>query len=58
MSHQFERGEALDNITKDVRRTLEEEGDAESLNMLPKTIDTVRKKVRGTLIYSYLLLWW
>ncbi|KAI4339541.1 hypothetical protein MLD38_024473 [Melastoma candidum] len=41
----FERGEALDNITKDVRRTLEEEGDVESLNMLPKTIDTVRKKV-------------
>ncbi|KAG8637820.1 hypothetical protein MANES_15G166700v8 [Manihot esculenta] len=41
----FERGEALDNITQDVRRKLEEECDEESLNVLPKVIDTVRKQV-------------
>ncbi|XP_030953897.1 polyribonucleotide nucleotidyltransferase 2, mitochondrial [Quercus lobata] len=41
----FERGEALDKITQDVRRSLEEECDEESLKVLPKTVDTVRKKV-------------
>uniref|UniRef100_A0A2P2KZ82 polyribonucleotide nucleotidyltransferase n=1 Tax=Rhizophora mucronata TaxID=61149 RepID=A0A2P2KZ82_RHIMU len=41
----FERGEALDNITHEVKRTLEEEGDEESLKVLPKAIDTVRKQV-------------
>ncbi|EOA22483.1 hypothetical protein CARUB_v10003135mg [Capsella rubella] len=41
----FERGEALDNIGKDVRKVFEEEGDQESLSILPKAVDTVRKKV-------------
>ncbi|KAL6520229.1 Polyribonucleotide nucleotidyltransferase 2, mitochondrial [Orobanche minor] len=41
----FERGEALDNITKDVKKSLEEEGDEEGLKFLSKTVDTVRKKV-------------
>ncbi|XP_061359613.1 polyribonucleotide nucleotidyltransferase 2, mitochondrial [Gastrolobium bilobum] len=41
----FERGEALDNITHDVKRVLEEEGDEESLKVLPKAVDTVRKKI-------------
>ncbi|KAK7381409.1 hypothetical protein VNO78_34081 [Psophocarpus tetragonolobus] len=41
----FERGEALDNITQDVKRVLEEEGDEESLKVLSKAVDTVRKKV-------------
>ncbi|KAA8530217.1 hypothetical protein F0562_004926 [Nyssa sinensis] len=41
----FERGEALDKITQDVKRTLEEECDEESLKVLPKTVDTVRKEV-------------
>ncbi|XP_041003845.1 polyribonucleotide nucleotidyltransferase 2, mitochondrial [Juglans microcarpa x Juglans regia] len=41
----FERGEALDKITQDVRRALEEEFDEESLKVLPKAVDTVRKKV-------------
>ncbi|XP_057758466.1 polyribonucleotide nucleotidyltransferase 2, mitochondrial [Arachis stenosperma] len=41
----FERGEALDGITQDVKRVLEEEGDEESLKVLPKAVDTVRKKV-------------
>ncbi|KAG7985656.1 hypothetical protein I3843_03G037800 [Carya illinoinensis] len=41
----FERGEALDKITQDVKRALEEEFDEESLKVLPKAVDTVRKKV-------------
>ncbi|ESQ41423.1 hypothetical protein EUTSA_v10012572mg [Eutrema salsugineum] len=41
----FERGEALDNIGKDVKKVFEEEGDQESLSILPKAVDTVRKKV-------------
>ncbi|KAM1296521.1 hypothetical protein ACFX2I_023350 [Malus domestica] len=41
----FERGEALENITQDVRKVLEEECDEESLKLLPKAVDTVRKKV-------------
>ncbi|KAL2335714.1 hypothetical protein Fmac_016927 [Flemingia macrophylla] len=41
----FERGEALENITKDVKKVLEEEGDEESLGVLSKAVDTVRKKV-------------
>lgn len=42
---QFERGEALDLITQDVKRALEEECDEESLKVLPKVVDTVRKEV-------------
>lgn len=45
MSVQFERGEALDNIARDVKKTLEEEGDEEGLKVLSKTVDNVRKKV-------------
>ncbi|KAK1423270.1 hypothetical protein QVD17_18567 [Tagetes erecta] len=41
----FERGEALDKIGKDVKGILEEEGDEESLKVLSKTVDTVRKQV-------------
>ncbi|XP_062151411.1 polyribonucleotide nucleotidyltransferase 2, mitochondrial [Alnus glutinosa] len=41
----FERGEALEKITQDVKRALEEECDEESLKVLPKAVDTVRKKV-------------
>ncbi|KAJ7974604.1 Polyribonucleotide nucleotidyltransferase [Quillaja saponaria] len=41
----FERGEALDKITQDVKRALEEECDEESLRVLSKAVDTVRKKV-------------
>ncbi|KAF8399732.1 hypothetical protein HHK36_015603 [Tetracentron sinense] len=41
----FERGEALDKITQDVKRVLEEECDEESLKVLPKAVDTVRKKI-------------
>ncbi|KAK1268255.1 hypothetical protein QJS04_geneDACA005057 [Acorus gramineus] len=41
----FERGEALENIAKDVRKALEEECDEEDLKVLPKAVDTVRKKV-------------
>lgn len=43
--HQFERGEALDNITKDVKKALEAECDEESLKVLSKTVDAVRKEV-------------
>ncbi|PIA61826.1 hypothetical protein AQUCO_00200076v1, partial [Aquilegia coerulea] len=41
----FERGEALDNITQDVKKVLVEENDEESLKVLPKAVDTVRKGV-------------
>ncbi|PON52470.1 Polyribonucleotide nucleotidyltransferase [Parasponia andersonii] len=41
----FQRGEALDNITQDVKRVFEEECDEESLKVLSKAVDTVRKKV-------------
>ncbi|XP_073291974.1 polyribonucleotide nucleotidyltransferase 2, mitochondrial [Primulina huaijiensis] len=41
----FERGEALDNITQDVKKTLEEECDEEGLKFLSKTVDAVRKQV-------------
>ncbi|GMN42544.1 hypothetical protein TIFTF001_011747 [Ficus carica] len=41
----FERGEALDKITQDVKKVLEEECDEESLKVLSKTVDTVRKQV-------------
>ncbi|KAL0331947.1 UNVERIFIED_CONTAM: Polyribonucleotide nucleotidyltransferase 2, mitochondrial [Sesamum calycinum] len=41
----FERGEALDNITQDVKKKLEDECDEEGLKVLSKTVDTVRKKV-------------
>ncbi|KAK9691579.1 hypothetical protein RND81_09G205700 [Saponaria officinalis] len=41
----FERGEALDNITQDVKRALEEECDEESLKGLSKAVDTVRKQI-------------
>lgn len=40
-----ERGEALDKITQDVKKKLEEELDPESLKGLPKTVDTIRKEV-------------
>ncbi|KZV45682.1 polyribonucleotide nucleotidyltransferase 2, mitochondrial [Dorcoceras hygrometricum] len=42
---EFERGEALDNITQDVKKTLEEECDEEGLKFLSKTVDTLRKQV-------------
>lgn len=42
---QFERGEALEKIAQEVRKVLEEECDEESLKVLPKAVDTVRKKV-------------
>jgi polyribonucleotide nucleotidyltransferase len=42
---QFERGEALQNITESVKAKLEEECDEESLKFLPKAVDTVRKQV-------------
>ena len=35
----------MDKITHAVKAKLEEEGDEESLNVLPKAIDMVRKKV-------------
>ncbi|KAF8047212.1 hypothetical protein N665_3142s0001, partial [Sinapis alba] len=41
----FERGEALEDIGKDVEKVFEEEGDQESLSILPKAVDTVRKKI-------------
>ncbi|XP_023531117.1 polyribonucleotide nucleotidyltransferase 2, mitochondrial [Cucurbita pepo subsp. pepo] len=41
----FERGEALDKITKDVKKVFEEECDEEGLKVLPKAVDSVRKKV-------------
>lgn len=43
--HQFERGEALENITQDVRKALAEESDEESLKVVSKTVDSVRKEV-------------
>ncbi|ERM98540.1 hypothetical protein AMTR_s00113p00140210, partial [Amborella trichopoda] len=39
----FERGKALSKIADDVKKILEEECDEESLKVLPKAIDTVRK---------------
>lgn len=42
---QFERGEALDNIMKDVKKVLQEDCDEGILKVLPKAVDTVRKKV-------------
>ncbi|KAK8586927.1 hypothetical protein V6N13_085941 [Hibiscus sabdariffa] len=41
----FERGEALEKITQDVRSALEKECDEQSLKALPKVVDNVRKKV-------------
>ncbi|CAM8999183.1 unnamed protein product [Rhodiola kirilowii] len=41
----FERGEALENITREVKKTLEEEVDEETIKVLPKAVDTVRKQV-------------
>ncbi|KAJ6811184.1 putative polyribonucleotide nucleotidyltransferase 2, mitochondrial [Iris pallida] len=41
----FERGEALDNITQVVKAKLEEECDEDSLKVLPKAVDTVRKRI-------------
>ncbi|XP_031495685.1 LOW QUALITY PROTEIN: polyribonucleotide nucleotidyltransferase 2, mitochondrial [Nymphaea colorata] len=41
----FERGKALNKITDDVKKILEEEADEESLKVLPRAIDTVRKMV-------------
>ncbi|KAG6392489.1 hypothetical protein SASPL_146711 [Salvia splendens] len=45
----FERGEALDNIGRDVKKILEEEGDEEGLKVLSNTVDNVRKKVCASL---------
>ncbi|KAL4187335.1 hypothetical protein AMTRI_Chr09g18510 [Amborella trichopoda] len=44
----FERGKALSKIADDVKKILEEECDEESLKVLPKAIDTVRKMVLCT----------
>ncbi|OMO69440.1 hypothetical protein COLO4_29057 [Corchorus olitorius] len=41
----FERGEALEKITEDVKSALEEECDEQSLKVLPKVVDAVRKQV-------------
>ncbi|CAA2997103.1 polyribonucleotide nucleotidyltransferase 2, mitochondrial [Olea europaea subsp. europaea] len=41
----FERGEALDRITQDVKKELEQECDEEGLKFLSKTVDTVWKQV-------------
>ncbi|KAF6166813.1 hypothetical protein GIB67_005689 [Kingdonia uniflora] len=41
----FERGEALDKITQNVRKVLDEECDEESLQVLPKAVDSVRKQI-------------
>ncbi|KAJ6298591.1 hypothetical protein OIU76_019696 [Salix suchowensis] len=41
----FERGEALENIAQEAKRTLEEECDTESLTVLSKVVDRVRKGV-------------
>ncbi|KAL7190353.1 hypothetical protein ACSBR2_022601 [Camellia fascicularis] len=41
----FERGEALDKITQDVKKVLVEECDEESLKVLSKAVDTVRKQI-------------
>ncbi|XP_071692697.1 polyribonucleotide nucleotidyltransferase 2, mitochondrial [Rutidosis leptorrhynchoides] len=41
----FERGEALEKIGQDVKDVLEAEGDEESLRVVSKTVDTVRKQV-------------
>ncbi|KAL9668100.1 hypothetical protein QQ045_002475 [Rhodiola kirilowii] len=38
-------GEALENITREVKKTLEEEVDEESIKVLPKAVDTVRKQI-------------
>lgn len=42
---QFERGKALDKITQDVRKALNEECDEEGMKVLSKTVDSVRKEV-------------
>ncbi|KAK6928360.1 S1 domain [Dillenia turbinata] len=42
---EFERGEALEQITQDVKRQLEEECAEESLKVLSKVVDTMRKHV-------------
>ena len=44
-SNQFERGEALEKITQDVKLVLQEEVEEEGLRFLPKAVDAVRKKV-------------
>ncbi|CAN6482407.1 unnamed protein product [Victoria cruziana] len=41
----FERGKALNKITDDVKKILEEEADEESLKVLPRAVDTVRKMI-------------
>lgn len=52
VSAQFERGEALDNIGRDVKKTLEEEGDEGGLKVLSKTVDNVRKQVCASISIS------
>ncbi|KAG6476638.1 hypothetical protein ZIOFF_065883 [Zingiber officinale] len=44
----FERGEALDLITQTVKAKLEEDCDEDSLKVLPKAVDMVRKQVLCT----------
>ncbi|XP_074565518.1 polyribonucleotide nucleotidyltransferase 2, mitochondrial-like [Curcuma longa] len=41
----FERGEALDLITQTVKAKLEEDCDEDSLKVLPKAVDMVRKQI-------------
>ncbi|GAU16225.1 hypothetical protein TSUD_298570 [Trifolium subterraneum] len=43
----FERGKALDNITKDVRKVLEEEGDEESIKVVRRRIISEESRVDG-----------
>lgn len=42
----------MDKIAQAVKAKLEEESDEESLNVLPKAVDTVRKKVLRCLLNS------
>ncbi|GAB2230862.1 hypothetical protein Droror1_Dr00015157 [Drosera rotundifolia] len=41
----FERGEALDKITQDVKKALQDDCDEQSLSVLSKAVDTVRKEI-------------
>lgn len=40
----------MDNIGKDVKKALEEEGDEEGLKALSKTVDNVRKRVCASIL--------
>ncbi|KAJ3692530.1 hypothetical protein LUZ60_012880 [Juncus effusus] len=41
----FERGEALEKVSQDVKAKLEEEGDEDSLKFVSKAVDSIRKHV-------------